>query len=140
MCKDAFGEEDRADEKTLEILKEHLSAYVPEEMQAAVFQKTGARISAATKEKLGEAHEHLKAASAIVKALHGGLGDDDGEEGRSDGDEKSSPAAPEKKRSRPTKSLMDKDLEDHLLSKEIVREITTIAQRGLTILNKRGHQ
>ncbi len=137
MCKEAFGEEDQADEKTLEILKEHLGAFVPEQMQTAVFQKLGARISAASKEKLAEAHQHLKAASAIVKALHGGLGDDDGEEGRSNGDEKSEPA-PRKQRSRPTESPRTKTLNEFLTGREIVREITTVAQRGLAELNKRA--
>ena len=138
MCKDAFGEEDRADEKTLEILKEHLSAYVPEEMQAAVFQKTGARISAATKEKLGEAHEHLKAASAIVKAIHGGLGDDDGEEGRS-ADDKSEPA-PRKQRSRPTEVAANEDINDFLFGRTLAKEIVSVAQRGLEHYNKKAKQ
>jgi hypothetical protein len=37
-------------------------------------------ISAATKAKLGEAHEHLKAAKAVLEALHGGLADGNEEE------------------------------------------------------------
>jgi phage head maturation protease len=140
MCKDAFGEEEAADEQVLDSLKTFLTPYVPEPMQRAVFMKVGARISAVTKEKLGEAHEHLNAASAIVKALHGGLGDDDGEESRSDGDEKSAPApAPKKQRSRPSEAHKD-ELNDFLFAKELVRDITTAAQRGLETLNKRGKQ
>jgi hypothetical protein len=139
MCKDAFGEEDQADEKTLEILKEHLSAFVPEQMQTAVFLKVGARISAASKEKLGEAHQHMKAASAIVEALHGALGNDDGEEGRSEGDEKSEPSpAPRTQRSRPTENIQKDELTAHLLAKDILRGITTSAQKGLETLNKRA--
>jgi len=42
MCKAAFGEEEQADEKVLEILKTFLSPYVPEQMQNAVFMKVGA--------------------------------------------------------------------------------------------------
>jgi hypothetical protein len=139
MCKAAFGEEDEADEKTLEILREHLSAYVPEPLQRAVFQKIGARISGATKQKLSEAHQHMKAASAIVADLHGGLGDDEGEESRSDGDEKSLPTkAPGKQRSRPTEVRTNNELNAHLFTREVLRDITTAAQRGLETLKKQA--
>ena len=67
MCKDAFGEEDQADEKTLEILKEYLAPHIDPLIMTALTAKIGARISAASKEKLGEAHQHMKAATAIVE-------------------------------------------------------------------------
>jgi hypothetical protein len=41
-------------------------------------------MSAESKNKLDEAHEHLKAAKAILEGLHGGLADGSEEEGRSD--------------------------------------------------------
>lgn len=137
MCKDAFGEEEQADEKVLEILKTFLSPYVPEPMQRAVFMKVGARISAATKDKLGEAHQHMQAATAIVEALHGALGNDDGEESRSVGDVQSSAPAPRKQRSRPAEDIhRNDDLNAHLLAKDILRGITTAAQEGLKTLKQ----
>jgi hypothetical protein len=141
MCKDAFGEEDQADEKVLAILNEHLKAYVPEALQRAVFQKVGARISAATREKIAEMHQHMKAATAIAEDLHGGLRNDDGEESRSDGDGKLAPAtAPKKQRSRPAKDIQSDELNAHLLSKDILRGVVTAAQRGLEQLNKKPQQ
>src|SRR5205085_2492847 len=62
MCKAAFGEEEQADEKTIEILKEYLAPHIDAQILPAVASKIGSRISAATKEKLREAHKHLKAA------------------------------------------------------------------------------
>jgi len=142
MCKAAFGEEEQADEKVLEILKTFLSPFVPEQMQRAVFTKAGARISAATREKLSEAHQHMQAATAIVKALHGGLENDDGEESGSDGGEKSTPSpAPRKQRSRPTEDIKQKaELDAHLLAKDILRGITTAAQEGLKTLKSQAKQ
>jgi hypothetical protein len=141
MCKEAFGEEDQADEKVLEILREHLASFVPEPLQRAVFQKVGARISSATKEKLGEAHQHMKAATAIVEALHGALGNDDGEESRSSDEGKTQlQPAPARKRSRPAEVVRDDELNAHLLTKDILRGITTAAQRGLEKLNKEGRK
>ena len=106
----------------------------------AVTGKIGARISAEAKKKYAEAYEHLKAATAIVETLHGGLGNDDGEESRSGGDEPSTPPAPRKERSRPAGSSAKDDLNDYLLGREIVREIATVAQRGLEDLKKRAKQ
>jgi hypothetical protein len=140
MCKEAFGEEEQGDEKTIELLKEYLAPHVDSQILTALTAKIGARISAENKAKLGEAHQHLKAATAIVEALHGGLGNDDGEESRSD-DEKSSAPAPATKRSRPSEAAPANDeLSSHLFARELVREITTVAQRGLTELNKRTKQ
>ncbi|HEX3861292.1 MAG TPA: hypothetical protein VHY35_06320 [Stellaceae bacterium] len=137
MCKAAFGEEEQADEKVLEILKTFLAPYVPEQMQTAVFMKVGARISAASKEKLGEAHQHMKAATAIVEALHGALENDDGEESRSVGDAVSPAPAPRKQRSRSSEDIHQNDeLNAHLLAKDILRGITTAAQEGLKTLKQ----
>ncbi len=136
MCKAAFGEEEQADEKVVEILKTFLSPYVPEQMQTAVFMKVGARISAASKEKLGEAHQHMKAATAIVEALHGALENDDGEEDSSDTG-KTVATVPRKQRSRPTEDIRQKEeLDAHLLTRDILRGITTAAQEGLKTLKE----
>jgi hypothetical protein len=139
MCKAAFGDEDAPDEKTLAILKEFLAPHIDPQMLNALTTKLGARISAASKEKLGEAHEHLKAATAIVEALHGGLGNDEGEESRSGDEEKSqSQPAPATQRSRPSESRGKDDLNDFLLGRDIVREIHAVTQRGLEQYNKRA--
>jgi hypothetical protein len=136
MCKDAFGEEEQADEKTLEILKEYLAPHVDPMMLNAISAKIGARISAETKKQLGEAHEHLKSAKAILEALHGGLADGDGEEGRSGDDGKSTPA-PEKPRSKPRQSSRSEDdaLKAHLQAREIVGGIEAVAREALGKLN-----
>jgi hypothetical protein len=139
MCKSAFGEQDEADEKTLDILKEILSPHINANLLPAVTGKIGARLAAENKAKTAEVYEHLKAAIAIVAALHGALGNDEGEESRSDGVQAPAPA-PTRQRSRPTESHDDDDLKNHMDAREIVREITTVAQRGLTELNKRAKQ
>ena len=84
MCKAASGEEDQADEKTLEILKEYLAPHIDAQILPAIIGKIGARMSAQSKAKLGEAHEHLKAAKAVLEGLHPGLADGNEEESRSD--------------------------------------------------------
>jgi hypothetical protein len=131
MCKAAFGEEDEPDVKTLEILKEFLTPHVDPQILTALTTKIGARMSAESKNKLGEAHEHLKAATAVVEALHGGLRDSDGEDGRSDGDNKSSATAPEKQRSRTAGVSATGELDAHMLGKEVLRGITTAASAAL---------
>jgi len=137
MSRDAFGEEDLADEQTMAILKEFLAPHIDPLILNSVISKVGARISVATREKLREAHEHMKAASAIVEALHGNLGDGDGEEGGSDG--KQLPAiAPVIQRSRPARAASEKDeLDAHIFSREVLRDITTAASRGLETINAR---
>jgi hypothetical protein len=139
MCKSAFGEEDEADEKTLAVIKEFLTPHVDAQLLPAVAGKLGSKLIALHREKLGEAHQQLKAATAIVAGLHGGLGNDDGEESRSV-EEPTSPSvtAPRKQRSRPTEDAGDEELNAHLLAKDILRGITTSAQKGLETLNKRG--
>ena len=101
MCKSAFGEDDEADEKTLEIIKEILTPHINANLLPAVASKIGSRLAAESKTKTGEVYEHLKAATAIVAALHGALGNDEGEESRSDGVQTPAPA-PTRQRSRPT--------------------------------------
>lgn len=136
MCKSAFGEEDEADEKIVEIVKEFLAPHVPVPLLAAVSGKIASRITAANREKLGEAHQQMKAATAIVAALHGALGNDEGEESRSTA-EKSTEPAPRKQRSRPTEDVkQDDELDAHLLAKDILRGVTTAAQDGLTKLKQ----
>jgi hypothetical protein len=83
----------------------------------------------------------MKAATAIVETLHGALGNDDGEEGRSEGTEASVPSpAPRKQRSRPTEDVKQKaELDAHLLAKDILRGITTSAMEGLKTL-KQAHK
>lgn len=135
MCKAAFGEEDEADEKTLEILKEFLSPHIDPQLLPAITEKIGGKLSAHMKAQMSEAYQHLKAASAIVGALHGDAGNDDGEESRST-DLVSEPA-PAKKRSRPTEDVHQDELNAHLLARDILRGITTAAQGGLEKLNKR---
>jgi hypothetical protein len=134
MCKAAFGEEDQADEKTIEILKEFLTPHVDPLVLTALTAKIGARISGETKAKLGEAHQHLKAAKAVLEELHGGLADGDGEEGRST-EGKTSPA-PVITRSRPrTSSRSDEALKAHLQAREIVGGIEAVAREALGRLN-----
>jgi len=136
MCKAVFGEDEPADEEVLNILNNHLKTFVPEPLQRAVFQKVGAQISAATKKKLGEAHEHLKAASAVLEALHPGLADGDGEESRSNDAEKSAPSAPVKPRSKPRpSSRSDEALKAHLQAREIVGGIEAAARAALSTIN-----
>ena len=45
MCKAAFGEEDQADEKTLDILKEFLAPHIDAQLLPAVIGKIGVRSS-----------------------------------------------------------------------------------------------
>jgi hypothetical protein len=139
MSRDAFGEEEQVVEEMVAILKEYLAPHVDPQILSAVALKVGARISATTKERLREAHEHLKAASAVVEALHGNLGDGDGEEGRGDDDQKSATKAPEKQRSRPARaaSAKDTELDAHLFAREILRGVTTAATAGLTEINEK---
>jgi hypothetical protein len=137
MCKSAYGEEDEADEKTLGIIKEFLAPHVDAQLLPAVAAKLGAKLAASNREKLGEAHQQMKAAIAIVAALHGGLGNDEGEESRSDGVQTPAPA-PARQRSRPTEvQNRDDEFNAHMFGKEVLREITTAAQRGLETFNKK---
>jgi rubrerythrin len=135
MCRDAFGEEDKADEQTVAILKEFLAPHIDPLILNSVISKVGARISATTKERLREAHEHMKAASAVLEQLHGGLADGDGEEGGSD--DKQLPAiAPVTPRSKPRSSSRSDDaLKAHLQAREIVGGIEAAARAALGTIN-----
>jgi hypothetical protein len=136
MAKEAYGEEEQADEKTIEILKEFLAPHIDAQLLPVVAAKIGSKLAGEQKTKLGEAHQFLKAATAVVEALHGGLGDSDGEESRS-GTEQSVTTAPEKKRSRPAGAApANGDLKDHLFVREVLREITTVATSGLEKINR----
>jgi len=135
MCKAAFGEEDQADEKTLDILKEYLAPHVPAQLLPAVAAKIGSKLSSATKEKLGEAHNHLKAAKAVLEALHPGLADGSEEEDRSD-DGKTVGDGPRNNGSRPRPtSGSDDALKAHLQVREIVGGIEAAARRALGDIN-----
>jgi hypothetical protein len=136
MCKSAFGEQDEADEKTLEIIKEFLAPHIDAQLLPVVAGKIGSKLTTEANRKLSEAHQHLKAATAVVESLCKGLGNDEGEESRST--EEPSEPAPAKQRSRPAESHSQEELTEFLTGKEIVREITTVAQRGLERLNKQG--
>jgi hypothetical protein len=135
MCRDAFGEEDQADEQTVAILKEFLAPHIDPLILNSVISKVGARISSSTKERLREAHEHMKAASAVLEQLHGGLADGDGEEGGSDG--KQLPAiAPVTPRSKPRQSSHSDDaLKAHLQARQIVGGIEAAARAALGTIN-----
>ena len=134
MCKAAFGEEDQADEKTLEILKEYLAPHIDPLILNALTSKIGAKLSTETKKKLGEAHQHLKAAQAVLEDLHGGLADGGEEEDRSDG--KSAGDGPHKNGSRPrTTSRSDDALKAHIQAREIVGGIEAVARDALGRLN-----
>lgn len=136
MCKEAFGEEEQADEKTLSILKEYLAPHIDSQLLTALTAKIGAKIAAETNAKLGEAHQHLKAAKAVLEELSGALADGDGEEGRSSDDDHKSSPAPVNTRSRPrSTSPSDEALKAHLQAKEIVGGIEAKAREALGDLN-----
>jgi|GEM_PF-1440021 len=133
MCKAAFGEEEQGDEKTIEVLKEYLAPHIDAQLLTALTAKIGAKISAETRKKLGEAHEHLKAATAVLENLHGGLADGSGEESRSDSDDKSLAMAPVITRSKSrSSSRSDEALQAHLRAREIVGGIEAAAREGLS--------
>jgi len=135
MCKAAFGEEEQADEKTLEILREFLAPHVDAQLLPAVAGKIGAALSAATKAKLGEAHEHLKAAKAVLEGLHPGLADGNEEGSRSD-DGKSVDDGSREPRSKPrSTSRSDDALKAHIQAREIVGGIEAVAREALGRLN-----
>lgn len=135
MCKAAFGEEEQADEKTLDILKEYLAPHVPSELLPAVAAKIGSKLSSATKERLGEAHQHLKAAKAVLESLHPGLADGNEEESRSD-DSKTVDNGSRVDRSKTrTTSRSDDALKAHIQAREIVGGIEAVAREALGQLN-----
>ena len=135
MCKAAFGEEEQADEKTLDILKEYLAPHVPSELLPAVAAKIGSKLSSATKERLGEAHQHLKAAKAVLESLHPGLADGNEEESRSD-DSKTVDNGSRESRSTPrTTPRADNELNTHLRTRETLRGIEAVVRENLGQIN-----
>ncbi|HEX3721242.1 MAG TPA: hypothetical protein VHV31_00530 [Nitrolancea sp.] len=136
MCKAAFGEEEQADEKTIDILTEFLAPHIDAQLLPAVAAKIGSKLSSATKDKLGEAHQHMKAAKAVLESLHPGLADGDEEESRSDGDRKVADDGSRDTRSRTrTTSRSDDALKAHLRAREIVGGIEAKAREALGQLN-----
>lgn len=136
MCKEAYGEEDQADEKTIAILNEFLAPHISSLILPAVVAKIGARMSAESKNKLGEAHEHMKAAKAILEGLHGGLADGDGEEKPAEGEGKTAPApVTDRSKTRTTSRSEDPALQAHLRAREIVGGIEAVAREALGQLN-----
>jgi hypothetical protein len=136
MCKAAFSEDEQADEKTLEILKEYLAPHVPAQLLPAVAAKIGSKLSAATKEKLGEAHQHLIAAKAVLEALHGGLADDREEESGSDSGKAVDDASRKTgSRPRPTSRSDNDALKAHIQARETVAGIEAVAREALGKLN-----
>jgi hypothetical protein len=136
MCKAAFGEEDQADEKTLDIIKEFLAPHIDAQLLPAVAGKIGASLQAEKKASLAGAYEHLKAAKAVLEALHGGLADDREEESRSD-DAKNVDEGSRKPRSRTrtTSHSDDAALKAHIQAREIVGGIEAVARKALGELN-----
>jgi hypothetical protein len=77
----------------------------------------------------------LKAAKAVLEALHGGLADGDEEESRSD-DAKSADDGSREPRSKPrSTSHSDEALKAHLRAREIVGGIEAVARDALGRLN-----
>jgi hypothetical protein len=132
MCKEAFGEDEEPDEKTVEILKEYLAPHIDPQFLTALTGKIASRITSETTKKLGEAHQHLKAATAVLESLSKSLGDGSGEE---------KPAvdeAPAIQRSTPARvaPVKDNELEAHIFARDLLRGITTAATGGLKEINE----
>lgn len=132
MCKAAFGEDDEPDEKTVEIIKEFLTPHVDPQLLTALTAKIASKISSENTKKLGEAHQHLKAATAVLESLSKALGDGSGEI------EPAVVEAPAKERSKPAKiaPVKDVELDAHLLARDILRGVTTAATEGLKTINE----
>ena len=95
-------------------------------------------LSKEMKEKLSEAHEHLKAAKSVLEALHGGLADGDEEEGHSkpkDEESDGEGSRKEQRSSRASRTSADDDLNAHLEARAIVRGIEAAARDGLAKIN-----
>jgi len=132
MCKEAFGQEDEPDEKTIEVLKEFLAPYVDEKLLAPLTLKIATKLTTETTKKLSEAHQHLKAATTVLESLSKTLGDGSGEE---------TPAAapaPAIQRSNPVRvaPVKETELDAHLFARDLLRSITTAAGNGLKDINE----
>jgi hypothetical protein len=136
MCKAAFGEQDEADEKTVEILKEFLAPHMSAQLLPVVAAKIGSKLATETNKKLAETYQNLKAAIAVLEALHGGLADGNGEDSRSD-DSKTVDDGSREPRSKPrsTSHSDDEALKAHIQAREIVGGIEAAARKALGDLN-----
>jgi hypothetical protein len=132
MCKAAFGEEDEPDEKTVEIIKEFLAPHVDAQLLIPLTAKIASKLTGENTKKLGEAHQHLKAATAVLESLSKALGDGSGEI------EPAVVEAPAIQRSAPAKvaPVKDEGLDAHIFAREILRGITTAATDGLKDINQ----
>lgn len=138
MCKEAFGEEEQADEKTLSILKEYLAPHVSEQLLPPLAAKIGTRLAAERRNMLGEAHSHLKAATAVLEELSGALADSSEEVSRSaSGTHNAAGTGSREHGSRPrtTSRTDDEALKAHLMAREIVGGIEAVAREALGQLN-----
>jgi hypothetical protein len=133
MCKAAFGEDDEPDANTVELLKEFLEPHVDSQILTALTAKIASRLTTDNTKKLGEAHQHLKAATAVLESLSKALGDGSGEI------EPAVVEAPAIERSAPVRvaPVKDVELDAHLLARDILRGITTAATGGLKEINER---
>ena len=138
MCKEALGDKEITDDKTLEIVKETIAPFIGSKNLIPVAIRIAAELTTERRKMLGEAYSNLKAAVAIVEGLHGALGNDDGDESRSVEDDTSSKPAPKKQRSRPSEDVREDELDAHLLAKDILRRMTTLTQEGLKTLKERS--
>lgn len=105
---------------------------------AALVVKIGLRVSADMDGELGEALKLLQSAKTIVEALHGGLGDGDGEV------KPAEKVAPITQRSKPASGADGKDeLDSHLFARSVLRGIVTATTSALEQLHearKRGQK
>jgi hypothetical protein len=132
MCKAAFGEDEEPDEKTVEIIKEYLEPHVDAHLLLPLTAKIASKLTAENTKKLGEAHQHLKAATAVLETLSKALGDGSGEI------EPAVVEAPAIERSKPVKlaPVKDEGLDAHIFARDILRGITTAATDGLKDINQ----
>ncbi|AVT83672.1 hypothetical protein [Rhodopseudomonas palustris] len=135
MCKEVFGQEEQADEKTLEILTNFLAPHIDKQILPALVAKIGARLTTEKATQLSEAHQHLKAATSILEKVFGSLADGSEDESRSDvaskADENGSRGIRSKKRAPST----DPELKAHLDSREALRDAESAIRGALGKIN-----
>jgi hypothetical protein len=85
-----------------------------------VSAKAGAKLSAATKEKLVEAHDSIMKGVAVIHALHGNIAVDEGDSGES-GEEHEGPEPTDKKNEHG--ATEDKELETFLITRDLARAL-----------------
>jgi hypothetical protein len=132
MSKAAFGEDEEPDEKTVEIIKEFLAPHVDAQLLTPLTVKIASKLTGEYTKKLSEAHQHLKAATAVLETLSKALGDGSGEI------EPAVVEAPAIRRSNPVKVAPVKEdgLDAHLFARDLLRGITTAATDGLKNINE----